>query len=1100
MRQKNKLLAGILVSCLAVCGLLALVFSPTPGTSTAGQVTDSGGLCISELCAKNDTVLPDNSGAYPDYIELYNGGAPISLRGYTLTDGFAKSEPLGDIFMDTGDYRVLFLGNDHTGFSLGAAGGDYIQLLDAAGKLVAQATVMASAEDQVMVLSGGGYVLSHQPSPGFSNDAAGIAAFRQGDANGEMALTVSEVLLTNDSSLPDEKGAFCDVVELHNPGSADVSLMGWCLSDSTENRYRYRLPNVTVPAGGYLLLYCDGEDYISDSGLIHTNFGISIGETLCLTDPKGSYRAVETLYPGTDVSLVRLEDGSYTAGAVSLGYGNDAAGEVLFAAARVDTDSPLVISEVLLSSAGVPYQGALTDVIELYNRSGSGVSTAGWYLTDDSDPYKYALPEMTLEAGQYLVIPCGRAQTGFALSEGETLRLTAPSFRHAPEVLCVAGDAGCSISLQGAEEAAYRYATVTLGYENAEENHERFMGELLPDGLRISEVMSSNYSYLQGAYGNACDWIELYNGSDSPISLSDYTLTDNSADLTKFPMPNVSVAPGQYLCVLLTEETVNLPTGYSRMELTLSAAGEELYLCRNGAVVDFALLPELDTDISYGRAAGNAAFSLLEKPTPGQSNSAAAQPSEAVTALTAPGSYNGVDYLDIELSAPGEIFYTTDCTAPTQNSHRYTGAVRVSKTTVIRAVCYEAGKTASKVTDLTYLLNENDSLSVISIVSEPEGIWSYNTGIYVDGPGWTPGYPYHGANFWNDWERAATVSLLDGKEEGFVSVGCGLKIFGGFSRGQEKKSFSCMFRRVYGESELAYPIFGEEGLETYEALVLRAGGQESNTNRIKDEVLTSYIHQQLGIPVQKYRPVALYLNGSYFGIYFIREKLNEHYVAGNYDTNAEKVQLTYWSGRDNESYAALLDFVKKNGVEGQAEFDYVASKVDIDNYTDYVIAQMWIANHDTANVKFFSTEEMPWTWILFDTDLAMRHVDSDTVSLHLEKGQIYGEDRNCKALMIYLLRNESYRERFIKRIAWQVEHIWGSEQFLAHLDSVVAQVDADMEKECDRWGDTYGFWQACVGEMRSFAKKRLPYFLDSVQRYFRLTDAQMRAYGFPMEG
>lgn len=1101
MRYQNRILSGALLLCLILVIIAALAAGGEKADDGAPiQDTSGQSIQILELCAKNETILADNRGNYPDYIELYNPGPPVNLKGYTLTNGEAVSPPLGDLPMDTDSYRVIYLGEEYTGFGIRASGGDTIRLIDPQGVTISQVTVPASAEDQVLLWQEGSFALSMDASPGFSNDAPGVAAFRQGKYTQDMPLRISEILTANRSSAPDENGRYRDAVELCNASSEAVRLDGWYLSDSVSARYRFRLPEITLSPGSYLVLYCDGENYIGPGGEIHTNFALSRGEAVCLTDSRGNYCYVATQYLGDDVSLALQPEGSYAAAEVSLGYPNDAAGVQAFAATRLYSDSPLIISEVLLSSADIPYQGAFRDAVEIYNRSNAPVNTAGWYLTDDSDPYRFPLPERVLAAGECMVVLCGKEETGFALSAGDVLSLTAPNFLYAPQVVCSDGSLGQSMSAQlSGGELSYAFGEPTVGYENRPENADAFWKALQPQGLRISEVMSSSSEHLQGPNGTACDWIELYNGSDVYLELSDYALTTNANNLQKYPLPRQTLAPGESVCILLSEAENDLPSGYHRLPFSLSASGEAVYLSKDGTVADFVFLPELRSNTAYGRAPGGYRYGVMESPTPGKPNSRIADISAPVTALTQPGSYNNAAYLDIALSAPGEIYYTTNCTTPSRSSQKYAGPIRITKTTVLRVICYEDGKQASRIVDLTYLLNENDGLSVVSIVTPPGNLWSEEYGIYASGPGWTPEFPHHGANYWMDWEYPATISLLDGQEEGFFSVPCGLKIFGGYSRANSKKSLACMFRGEYGAAYLDYPVFGDAGLDRYKAIVLRAGGQDAFMTRIRDEVITSYVNQELGLPVQKYRPVVVYLNGQYYGLHFIREKVNENYVAGNYQVAKEDVDLTYWDGPTSPAYRALLDYARQHDLSQQAHFDYVASQIDLQNYTDYMITQMWIGNIDTANNKFFSTPEHPWTWVLYDTDLGMRDHTYDCVADLLDVRQLQNIDVNSTVLLLRLLENESYKDYFLRRAAWQCSQVWVADQFIAHIDAVQEQVAVVMEKDCQRWQCSYKDWLYYVETMRSFAQNRGPYFRKALQRHFGLTDQQMIEYGFILE-
>lgn len=1081
MERKNTVLLCAMLIALLACSMW-LLYSPAD-TAPSGL---TGGLYITEICPKNETVIVDNAGKFSDYIELYNSGDPMDLSGCRLTNG-TESIVLDDMFLGAEEYRILFLGQRHNSFSLDASGGDTILLLCPDGTVLAEAVTQRVGTDQVMLLHKGHYRLSSTPSPGFPNTAEGVQSFLQGQVSVQMPVVINEILASNCSALPDENGSFCDVVELYNRSGSAVNLSGWRLSDSAENRYRFHLPSVTIPAGGYLLLYCDGENRTTEAGQIHTNFGLAYGESLYLTDPQGNYHWAAPAYDQANCSVSLSFDGTYRSSAPSLGYANTAEGIDAFTQSRSYEGSPLLISQVLLSASGVPYDGALQDVVEVTNFSESSVSTAGWYLTDSDDPRQFPLPAVILSPGESFVLPCSKEITGFSLSSGEMLRLFSPDMLVASCVSCESSS-GQSIHVQDAlTDVSYTFGPVTLG---------QLTSATLPQGLIFSECMSSNHAYLAAADKSFCDWIELYNNSGTVIQLSDYSISSNANSLFQYTLPEKTLNPGEYLCVLLSEDGSGLRAGYNSLPFSLSAEGELLYLSKGSVITDFMQLPALGSNEAYGRPQGESSYRLLKKPTPGKVNAAASIVSDTVTAVTAPGVYEDVQSLEITLSAPGEIYYTTDCTVPNRGSKHYSAPIRITKTTVLRVICYEEGKAASKILDLTYLLNEGDSLSAISIVAEPNHLWGNLTGIYQNGPGWTESFPHRGANFWEDWEYPATITMFDQDGTGFTSVPFGLKIYGGFSRGFGKKSLACMFRAKYGASSLDYPIFGTEGLESYEAIVLRAGGQEVFTNRIKDEVITSYVNAKLGIPVQKYRPVVVYLNGKYFGIHFIREKINENYVSGNYGARKEDVQLTYWSGKYNAVYRELINYMKTNRLIAQEHYDYIASRVDLQNYTDYVITQMWIANEDTANVKFFSTPDQPWTWILYDTDMSMYNPALDSLIEQLKPSQLRNNDVGCKTLLLLLLENESYREYFLERMAWQVNNVWNAEDFIAHVDAVAAEVAADIPKECERWHGSYASWERQVERIRNFARERLPYFLDSIQRHFDLTDAEMKAYGF----
>ena len=1096
MKRNLWLLALILVVCLiGVVGQMLFDETSKPLDTVTGLKVDTA-IRFTEICAKNQTILADNDGKHRDYIELHNSGSAVSLKGYTLYDGKNKSAPFDDIVLEENEYRVFFVSRSETGFAIGASGGDTIQLLDPAGRIVAQVSTTMMQEDEVMLWKNGAYKNSFEASPGFSNDSNGVKAFREGISVNFDRLVINEVLIENASALPDEKGIYSDIVELHNISESDIELSHFFVSDNLNDRFCYRLPEMTLESGSYLLLYCDGGNYISPEGYIHTNFRLSHGEEIVLTAHTGEYMTVPVSYIGEDISLSLGDDGAYSATDPSLGFPNDAYGMEMLRESRINWDSALVISEVLLSSSGVPYMGEFRDVIEITNMSDEQVNTIGWYLSDGNDPYDYPLTEKTLNPGESVVIICGSETTGFSLSEGETLLLTGTDYLHAPPVFCTNGDLGKSISLVSAgEESSYVFQDVTMGYPNDSSFHRSFLQGQTNADLQISEIMSNNISYLQGAYQTTSDWIELYNASDKDIRLSEYCLTDRSGNLGKYQLPDKVLSPGQYIVILLKDDATNLPKGYDVLPGSLSSDGETLYLSKNGSVVDYVFLPSLTTDMSYGREKDSIFFALLQSVTPGSANSVGVEMSSVPLVLTTPGVYNDVDYVDVILSAEGEIYYTTSCYAPSENSLLYTGPIRLTETTVLRVVCREEGKLTSEILDLTYIINEDDTLPVVSMVTSPDNLWNIDTGIYVMGNYAEEKDPYKGANFWMPWEKPASLTLFETDGSGF-SVNCGIRIFGGFSRALEKKSFSLLFRDTYGDGELCYPIFGEEGLDTFEALILRTSGQDAFSAKMRDVVITSLMSEYTDVPVQAYKPVVLYLNGEYWGLYYFREKLNEHYIAGHYNIDSDDVNMVKLAGWSCEEYIELLRYTVSHDMTVQEYYDYVCSRIDVDNYIDFYIAEMWIGNSDNGNVRYFLNEEGKWTWILYDTDITFQDSDMNFVASNLNEDGIGPGDTTCKTFAVKLMENQEFREKFLLRLAWQMNTIWTEDNIIRRIDQVEAMIIADMPKETARWGDTFENWEADVEHLRQYARERNGFMLEHIQNYFGLSDKEMRDYGF----
>lgn len=1083
VRKHTKLLlamvALLLASCLTIVLLLVMPAQPQETQPTQSQQIVRYDLIITEVCTKNENLIRAADGRYRDYIELYNAGATVNLAGLRLSDGKTISQPLTDTVLKTGEYTVIFLANELTGFALGAAGGDQLQLLDVNGNIVQQLVTVPLAQDQVMLYGSNGYTVSDQASPGFSNDERGVQLFRYGEPETSPKLVISELLMNNRYTLPDENLQYSDVVELQNISDQPLSLGQYYLADGPDSRYDYRLPDVLVQPGEFVLIWCDGGDYVSATGEIHVPFGISFGEMVYLTTLQHRYVSLEAVSAGIGRSCSRMADGSYTDTEVSLGYANDADGIACFAASRLLSDSPLVINEVLLSDSGIPYNGHICDAVEIRNRSSQTVNTQGWYLSDGEDRLKYALPAMELAAGEYLVIICDSQTTGFSLSEKDALRLTDPKHYSTVPVQCL-HDHFSRHEVDGHE--SYGVADVTLGFDNTQESREAYLSSQL-GGLWISEMMTNNNSHLPGPYGTTCDWVELYNASDRDILLSDYYLSDDAEDLLRCRLPAQVLPAGEYCVIFLSKDDKNLRPGYPVLPIALSAAGETLYLSSGEGIEDYVQTPALQVDMSYGRPAGSAGFAVLAEVTVEKANAEAAHISSKPLAQVPQGVYADVPYLDIAFIGEGDIYYTTDCTLPNGNSLRYTEPVRITQTTVFRVVCIADGKRPSQVLDLTYVVNEGDKLDVVTLVTDPAALFDPQKGLY-------------GQALLPEGEWAATVSLFT--SNGGFSVPCGVKLAQSTAAGQLKKSLACVLRGRYGLSELEYPLFGEGSPDTYTSFELYSGGQDAFSSRILEALLSSALREKTGLMAREYRPVVVYLNGEYYGIHYIRQQLGEELVAGNAYTATENVTFCQGDGYNSADYRALLQYALTHDLSQQEYYDFVCSQVDLESYMDYIIALLYMGNVESVEACFYRTAGGKWTWMLCDADGMLRNMTDNSVSACLDPLQLADRDPAAKTLAVCLMQNETFVSAFLSRMAWQLQEIWDVEAVLAQISRLEIGLRQDMQKDCDRWEKNVAIWQGHVQNLGSFVRGRKAYLVTFVQDFFGLTEEEMMGYGFSL--
>ena len=205
---------------------------------------------------------------------------------------------------------------------------------------------------------------------------------------------------------------------------------------------------------------------------------------------------------------------------------------------------------------------------------------------------------------------------------------------------------------------------------------------------------------------------------------------------------------------------------------------------------------------------------------------------------------------------------------------------------VLRAAAIHSECFPGEVTTHSFLIGEESTLPVVSLTSDPFNLWDENYGIYVMGPNAQWDFPYFGANFWEDWERPIHVELFESNGELGFSLDAGVKIFGGWSRGWPQKSLAIHARPDYGTSEINYQIFPDKEIDSFTSIVLRNSGNdwfggEGSATMLRDGMHTSLM-DNTGLDHQEYRPAVVYINGDYWGIHNLRERIDASYFEQKY--------------------------------------------------------------------------------------------------------------------------------------------------------------------------------------------------------------------------
>jgi len=416
-------------------------------------------------------------------------------------------------------------------------------------------------------------------------------------------------------------------------------------------------------------------------------------------------------------------------------------------------------------------------------------------------------------------------------------------------------------------------------------------------GVRINELMAINSkTKIDPDNRQYTDWIELYNSGNSIVDLGSCFLTDEKNVPFKWRFPEgTQINPNSYLLIWMDGKDYSANAVHSSFKLR--GMGEWIALTDlSGRILDSVSFERQVADNSYGRVGPGNDWYYLSKATPGLANDDTYAYLMAPAPLLSRGSeINGGTFnLTVTPTIPGAaIYYTTDGSVPDENSSRYSGPLTITGTTIFRAIQSADDYTAFWPASASYLFSVTTDLPVISLISDPENLWDDYTGIYVDGLNGITGYCNSDPKNYNrDWERPVTFEYFDREHLLAVHIDAGMKIFGGCSRAQALKSLNIKTDKIYGSNSFSYAFFREKPeMEDIRKIVLRNSGNDFGSTMMRDPMMQALVKEDLGIEGQAYEPAVIYINGAYWGIGNIREKIDGSYIESNYGIPEEEIDM-----------------------------------------------------------------------------------------------------------------------------------------------------------------------------------------------------------------
>lgn len=914
-------------------------------------------------------------------------------------------------------------------------------------------------------------------------------------------LVINEVMTSNKGAYADSNGKIYDYVEIYNGNEKDINLKDYGLSDE-ENKVKWVFPETIIGPKEYIVVFLSG----NRSEGLYANFKLksSGGEVMTLFKPNGKVvDAVETVALDGNTVMARDLNGKWVVQTEATpGYANTKEGRSEFLASLISDDEKVIeINEILANNKGnfKNKNGEYSGYIEVKNISKNSVNLANYGLSNSEvASFKWQFPSKVLEPGEVVVVftsgksckTCDELSTGFKLdSKNGFAVLTNNKGKIVDKVEYKNLPNGIGYIKQDGK--FLQNNAISPGFDNTVDGIKSFQKKYLstPKDLIISEVMNNNYSYLAQNGGNYYDWIELYNNSGKTINLSNYCLTTNDNTMCSYKLPKVELKSGEYYIVMASGDTKLSNSKYQHASFKLGDT-EAVYLTKSDEIVDSIMVANVPLGYSMGRSGSSILY--FSKPTPGSKNGGGTEAISYVPyADIKSGIYDSNKEFKVTLTGGGKIYYTLDGSEPTTSSKVYSSPLTIKKTTVLRIMSKEAGKLSSDVNNYSYILDTSHKTSVMSLIIDSKKLNKVNNNTSLNSKVQERGY----------------VDYFDKEGEGF-SINVGLKLFGGSTRSYKKKSYEIKFKKKYGDAKLKYKVFKNVDSSVFDSLVLRTGSQDEfqyNDQRtvIKDVVATSLMGQYTDVDVQDYVPIVLYINGKYWGIYFIREKVDETFVSNHYNVKATKTDTSILridgevkSGTDKK-YNSMINFINSNSLSNSKNYEKIKEQIDIQSFSDFWIGEIYTANYDILNTRYFSNplvDNGKWKYIFYDIDSGFFRTTQNTFNEYTNSSGM-GSWNFSTVLLRNMMKSSEFKSTFLERLSYNLNNTWAYKNVEKRIDEVIDEIGKDeFKKNAERWGNSYSHWEKSIKSMKTFAKNRNSYVVKYAKTYFNLSSSDVKKY------
>jgi hypothetical protein len=403
---------------------------------------------------------------------------------------------------------------------------------------------------------------------------------------------------------------------------------------------------------------------------------------------------------------------------------------------------------------------------------------------------------------------------------------------------------------------------------------------------------------------------------------------------------------------------------------------------------------------------------------------------------------------------------------------------------VIRAAAFdEEGSRISDVVTQTYLIRslgcEHHGLAVVSVCADSLALFDADTGILVPGALFDPANPDLTGNYFQrgrEWERWANVEFYEPDDNSGINQQCGLRTHGNRARKAPAKGLKIYAREEYGKKRFKHRFFETTQIKSFNHLVLKPFSTLWPCSGVQDYV-ANRMALQMGLEAPNSRPVAVYLNGEYWGIYFLQEKMDDHYLEDHFGIEPEQCNIICGNGingftgewdvevesGEGFGFDQMMDWLEDADLSDSTNYAYISNLVDIDNFIDYQILETFIANTDwpANNSRCWQADGSKWRFAFFDGDATMLEKEYDVFAnaTYVADNQWHTGGKST-LLFRRLLENNDFKIRFSYRVNEWCNSVLQEYSTTDVLDGIVQDLRLEMPSQIARFGypDNMDYW------------------------------------------